>query len=137
MEFKCIKIDGVLIGLDDEAIKQLAELGDGATGKFILDDDNQRTLTQNKAMHKYFELLAEALNEAGYDMKRLLKEEVDIPWTKESVKEHLWKPIQEIMIKAKSTTELNTAQPNNIYLVLSRHIGEKTGVYVDWPNRRG
>ena len=88
-------------------------------------------------MHKYFELLAEALNEAGYDMKRLLKEEIDIPWTKESVKEHLWKPIQEIMLKTESTTELNTAQPNDIYLVLSRHIGEKTGVYVDWPNRRG
>lgn len=94
-----------------------------------------RTDLQNRSMHKYFEMLAEALNDAGWDMKRTLKEEVSIPWTKESVKNHLWRPVQEVMLDKESTTELDTADPNKVYEVVSRHIAEKTGVHVEWPCR--
>lgn len=93
-----------------------------------------RTDRQNRALHKYCELLAEALNDAGLDMKTVLKPEVDIPWTKESVKNHLWRPIQTIMIDKASTTEMTTADPGEIYLVLDRHIAEKFGVHVEWPS---
>lgn len=98
---------------------------------------DQRTLLQNKAMYKFFELLADALNNAGYDMKKVLKPGVDIPWTKESVKRHLWVPIQDAMLDKESTTELTTVEPSEIYQVLMRHLSEKFGIYVDWPNRRG
>jgi len=98
--------------------------------------EEQRTITQNKAMYKYFELLAEALNDAGLDMKQVLKPEVDIPWTKDSVKNHLWRPIQQVMMDKESTTEMSTADPGDIYLVLNRHIGEKFGIYVPWPSNR-
>lgn len=94
----------------------------------------QRTPTQSAALHLYLERLAEALNDAGYDMKKTLKPGVDIPWTKEMAKEFLWKPIQEAMTGKSSTTELNTCEPSDIHLVLSRHIGEKFGVYVSWPS---
>ena len=80
---------------------------------------DQRTNQQNKALHKYFSMLAEALNDAGLDMKTVLKPEVDIPWTQDSVKTHLWKPIQEIMVDKESTTEMNTVDPNKIYEVLN------------------
>ena len=54
----------------------------------------QRKLPQNSALHKYFELLADALNDAGYDMKAVLeKKEVDVPWEGEMVKRVLWKGI--------------------------------------------
>ena len=95
---------------------------------------SQRTLKQNKCMHKYFELLAQELNGAGLDMRKTLKPSVEIPWTKESVKEHLWKPIQEAMINRESTTKLNTAEVGDIYSVLNRHMGEKHGIYVGWPH---
>jgi len=63
----------------------------------------QRTLTQNRALHKYCELLAEALNDAGYEMKAVLAVKVvDVPWSKELVKEALWKPIQAAMDKGES-----------------------------------
>ena len=42
----------------------------------------QRTLQQNKALHKYFEILADTLNEAGLDARVVLKPEIEIPWTK-------------------------------------------------------
>ena len=96
----------------------------------------KRTNLQNKAMHKYFDMLAEALNEAGLDMKTVLKPEVEIPWTKESVKNQLWRPVQIIMEDKESTTELESAEPSDIYLVLQRHIAEKFGVHVEWPSQR-
>jgi len=98
---------------------------------------DKRTIKQNKSLHKYCELLAESLNEAGLDMKKVLKPGIDIPWTKESVKKHLWKPIQEVMLDKESTTEMDTKEPSEIYQVLDRHISEKFGVHIPWPNRDG
>lgn len=94
----------------------------------------QRTLQQNKALWKYCELLAEALNGAGLDMKKTLKPEVAIPWNKDSVCEHLWRPVQEAMTGKKSTTELNTVDPSEIYEVLNRHLSERFGLYIPWPS---
>ena len=96
-------------------------------------NEKQRTNKQNNSMHKYFELLAKALNEAGLDMKKVLKPGVDIPWTKESVKNHLWRPIQEVMSDEESTTDIDTKEPSEIYKVLDRHIAEKFSISVDWP----
>ena len=73
----------------------------------------QRTLTQNKAMHLFFGWLAETLNDAGLDMKKVLREDIDIPWTRESVKEHLWRPIQKAMTDKQSTTEITTVEPTD------------------------
>lgn len=96
---------------------------------------DNRTLQQNRALHKYCELLAEALNDAGYDMRKTLKHDIEIPWNKNRVKEFLWKPIMETMTDKESTAELDTVEPSAIHAVLSRHLGEKLGVYVPWPSK--
>jgi hypothetical protein len=116
------------------AICEMAECGGTIE---IKKAKKQRTITQNKALHKYLELLADALNDAGYDMKRTLKQEVDIPWNMESAKEYLWRPVQKVLIDQESTTDATTDEYNKIYLVLSKHISEKFGVYVPWPSNRG
>jgi hypothetical protein len=95
----------------------------------------QRTLTQNAALHKYCQLLADTLNDAGLDMKSVLKPEVDIPWTGDSVKQNLWKPIQKLVIGKDSTTEPLKNEYSIVYDVLSRHLSEKLGVYVPFPSR--
>jgi stalled ribosome rescue protein Dom34 len=96
----------------------------------------QRTMTQNGAMHLFFQWLAETLNDAGKDMRRTLRHDVDIPWTPESVKEHLWRPIQKAMTEKHSTTEITTVEPAAIHEVLSRHLGERLGlVCPPWPKR--
>ena len=94
----------------------------------------RRTGQQNKSLWLFFERLSEALNAAGYDMKKTLKHDVDIPWTKQSVHDHIWVPVQEAMTGKDSTTEMNTVDPSEIYEVVSRHLGEKTGVFVKWPS---
>jgi len=93
-----------------------------------------RTLAQNKAMHLYFTMLADEFNQAGLDMKRVLKPSVDISWTPESVKEYLWKGVQDAMFQKKSTTELNTDEITKIYEVINRHTAEKHGISIPFPS---
>lgn len=95
----------------------------------------QRTLTQNRALHKYCDMLADALNDAGYDMKKVIKQEVDIPWSQQSAKEFLWRPIQKAVTGIDSTTKPETSQYSAIYEVLDRHMAQKFGVSVPWPTK--
>lgn len=96
----------------------------------------KRTLTQNGAMHLFFTQLAAELNAAGYDMRKTLKPEAEIPWTPASVKTHLWRPIQEALTAKKSTTEITTVEPTVIHQTLARHLGDKLGVVCpSWPSK--
>jgi len=100
-------------------------------------EERQRTLQQNKALFLFCTQLSKKLNEAGLDMKTVLKPEIDIPWTKATVKDHLWDPILEAMTKKTSTTKMNTVDPGNVYEVLNRHLSEKFGISVPWPDKFG
>lgn len=92
-----------------------------------------RTDLQNAAMHKYFSLLADALNSAGYDMKKTLKEDIEIPWTMEMVKDHLWRPIQKVVTGKESTAALTSGEPSKVYDVLDRHLSSKLGIHIEFP----
>lgn len=95
----------------------------------------KRSSKQNKALHKYCELLADALNDAGYEMKAVLAvKQIDVPWSPERVKECLWRPIQEVMTGKHSSTQLSRLEPGRVYEVLNRHIAENFGVSVPWPS---
>lgn len=97
----------------------------------------QRTLTQNRALHLFLGMLADELNEGGFDMRRVLKQDVDIPWTTETCKEFLWKPLQEAMLNKSSTTEADRTEYTQVHETLSRHLGQKLGIRVpEWPKRR-
>jgi len=93
----------------------------------------QRTLTQNRALHMYCDNLAKSLNNAGWDMRRLLKDDFEIPWTGHSVKNTLWREIQKAMFGKESTTEPETHEYSQIYEVLNRVISQRAGVFVPWP----
>lgn len=95
----------------------------------------QRTGKQNNALHLFLSQLADVLNEAGLDMKKTLKAETEIPWTAISAKEHLWRPIQQVMIGKESTAEAERIDYNKIYEVLNRHLSNKFGITVPaWPH---
>ena len=95
-----------------------------------------RTTTQNKAMHKGFQLLAEVLNDAGLDQRKVLKPSIAIPWSGASVKEQLFKPIMKAMLEKKSTTELEKqGEIDKVWDVLMRHLGEKFNLeYLEFPH---
>ncbi|MEE9223087.1 MAG: hypothetical protein V3V40_06480 [Nitrosomonadaceae bacterium] len=95
----------------------------------------QRTKRQNAALHVYFTLLAEALNDAGYDLRRFfeLRPKIDIPWDDRLVKKELWKPLQEVVLEKESTAEADTCEYTKVYEVLNRFTASKFGVHVPWP----
>lgn len=96
--------------------------------------DNQRTLQQNKALHLMFDMLADNLNQAGLDMRKTLKPSVEIPWSGESVKEYLWRPIQKAQLGRESTTELTTTDIDKVFDTINRHLGDRFGIYVPFPS---
>ena len=96
-----------------------------------------RTNTQNRALHLYLGQLAIALNDSGYDMKRTIKQDVDIPWNTDTAKQYLWGPIQKVVTGLDKTSKADTAQYSAIYEVLNRHMAQKFGVSVPWPSEGG
>lgn len=94
-----------------------------------------RTIQQNKALHKFFELLADEFNNAGYSVQLVLKEKMDLDWDASAVKELLWRPAQKALLKKNSTTELTKQMDiDKVYDHLNRHLGEKFGIHVPWPS---
>mgnify|MGYP007071657283 CR=1 FL=1 len=95
---------------------------------------NARTSQQNRALHEYFKLLSESLNDAGYDMKKLVRKEIDIPWNPMTIKEYLWRPIQKIVLGEKSTTKLTSESINQIYDIINKTVSERTGISIPFPS---
>ena len=93
-----------------------------------------RTKQQNKALHVLFQLLANTLNEAGLDMRKTLKPDVNIPWSGPSVKEYLWRPIQEAQLDKQSTTQLTTVEIDQVFDTINKHLGERFSLHVPFPS---
>ena len=123
-----------------------------------------RTNQQRKSIELYCKHLAKALNDAGWTMKKVLLgnlenevmtgvknvcpehissfeavfdrygKKVDLSWGQVTIKEHLWRPIQRIMFKKESTTELSTGEVSQVYEELNRLTASKYGVSVEFPN---
>lgn len=118
----------------NEAITELNEAW--AKGKYLtvtITPKKRRTLTQNAALHLYFTQLADALNSAGLDQRKTLKPSVPMPWSPHSVKEFLWRPIQLAALQKESTKSLTTQEVNQVFEVLARHLAQRLGVSVAWP----
>ena len=97
----------------------------------------QRTTTQNKALHKYFDLLAQALNDAGFDREVMYEKtggKIDMSWSAEGTKEALWRPFMQAKTGKESTTEMTTAEVNRVYEELDFRIGQLTGVHIEFPH---
>ena len=95
-----------------------------------------RTTQQNNALHVYCRLMSEKLNAEGLDMKKTLKQDAEIPWTTELVKEYLWKPIQSAVTGEKSSSDVSASDYDEIHKHLSHLLSTKFNVYVPFPSRK-
>ena len=93
-----------------------------------------RSGKQNSSLHLYFNLLSEALNDAGYDIRRTLKKDFDVVWTPDNIKNYIWRPVQLAYTKKESTKDSNTEEINKIYDIINKNLGEKTGVHIPFPS---
>lgn len=92
----------------------------------------QRTLTQNASLHKFCTMVAEALNDAGYDFREFVKEGYPVPWNEQLAKDYIWRPIQKAMTGKDSTTKPETHEYGQIYEVVNLKLAEY-GIHVPWP----
>ena len=96
----------------------------------------KRTLQQNKAIHKYFDLVAKKLNdEKHYLVSFVGSRKVNRLWTGMLVKEFIWRPLQLAESGTTSTTQLDTVQPSVIYDHVNAFLGTEFGLYVPFPDR--
>ena len=94
-----------------------------------------RTTKQNSAMHKYFTMLADTLNDAGLDQRKVMKPSFFLSWSLNSVKKNLWGPIMEALTGKTKTSKLERNEVSEVYEVLSRNLAEKHGVLVEFPSK--
>lgn len=96
-------------------------------------DDKQRSILQNRSLHKYLTQIAEALADSGQDMRVVVK--LPIKPTLENVKQELWKPVMTAMYPdIESTTQLSTKQIQAVYEVFNYAMGTRLGVSLPWPS---
>lgn len=94
--------------------------------------DKQRTIQQNRALHKYFALVAATLNAENLGVTVVLKP--DTEWSSDGVKEMLWKPVQKAVLGKASTTKLNRTEITDIYDVMNKVLSERFDIHIPFPN---
>jgi len=93
-----------------------------------MNEPNEELLTrqQQKALHKWFEMLAEELRNEGVDLKDAMPKVLDILPTKENVKEMIWRPVQMALYGKNSTTGLlKKKEIDDILMVISKNLGDR------------
>ena len=99
-----------------------------------MSEEKQRTLRQNNSLHKYFELVANALNDGGWDVQMVIKHQMDIPWSPIMVKELIWRGAQKVHLKKESTADLTTREIDIVYDIVNRYLAEKFGITEPFPS---
>lgn len=108
-------------------------------GKFSIELkklSDKRTSQQNRALHKFFVLISNQLNEIGQEFcyTGLKGLELSTRYTPEIVKNFFWRPIQLALYDIESTKKLTTEQINGVTDVIIKFFGDK-GILIEFPNR--
>ena len=101
--------------------------GKSATVCFA-EPEHHITQKQSNAMHLWCERVADQLSAAGLDMRAVLKPEIEIEWTKQSVKEYLWLPVLKALTGKTSTKDQTSEDITQVLNTINRHLGQKLGV---------
>jgi len=120
----------------DSLIEHLRDKPISEHGYLIQVKTGGRTTKQNSSLWLYLTQLADALNEAGMDQRKVLKESVAIEWNKDSAAKYLWKPVRKAITGKVSTAQLDRAEIGEVYMALSKHMAEKFGLSISFPSNR-
>ena len=95
----------------------------------------KRSNQQNRALHKFFNMISEALNEIGEEFiyKGLKGSDMSLNYSPKIVKDFFWRPIQVTLFGFESTTKLKTEEMNQIIDIIIKFFGDK-GVLIEFPH---
>lgn len=95
-------------------------------------EEKQRTLLQNRALHKGFQEIADMLVENGISLQKAFKN-LEIRPTKESIKS-IFRQVANAKFEVTSTTELTTKQIDQVWEDVTKALSENIGVYFPFPS---
>jgi len=93
--------------------------------------DDIRSLQQNRAMHLWFEHIADELNDAGIE-KKLTVGTVDVPWSKDTVK-ILFKKIAKAQLDKWETSKMTREEFSKVQETMNRFLAEQ-GLHIPFPS---
>lgn len=92
-------------------------------------------MPQNNSGHEWMQNIADTLNAAGFTVNSKAVLVLDVPWTKENVKEMLFRPVMKAMYPdKKSTTEMTKAEWSQVVEALNLALCERVGIHVRYPS---
>jgi hypothetical protein len=124
--------NGKIVFTNPEGGEIWLELNEGKDIEISLVKETKRTDRQNRALHLWFEQVAEVMEESGMDMRNVIK--VPLTPTPYLVKEEMWKPIQEKLFGTKSTSELNVDEVDKIQKIMSEAMARSLKISVPFPS---
>jgi len=95
-----------------------------------------RSSQQNKALHLFFTIICQQLNEIGIEFHYtgIDGDIISMPFTPEIYKNFVWRELQKTMFGIVSTTKINTDQINQILDVITKHYAD-LHIEVRFPNK--
>lgn len=133
----------VMQTLDDlDVIANIARVEFERCGKCVVvlgeeaPEERQRTISQNKSLHKYCDTIAGKMNDAGLTQRELVgrfREGFELPVTMGMIKD-IFREVGKAMFKKESTKDLTTIEVKKVYEVVDQRFGEITGVRAEWPS---
>lgn len=93
-----------------------------------------RTTRQNRALHKWYSLVAHNMKEQGLSMQKVLKPTYEITPTMTLIKDCIWRPVQLTMTGKESTTEITTKELQDIYQVIDTNFLGKWQIDLPFPS---
>lgn len=94
----------------------------------------QRTNLQNASLNLWCGWVADVLQEKGLTFRVFFKEGFEVSWSKEIVKDEIWRPVQMAICKQQSTTKPLTTDYPKIYDSINLKLSEH-GIHVPWPSK--
>jgi hypothetical protein len=101
------------------------------------DTSDVRTVKQNASLHKYCLLVSDALNDSGLSMQYIMTliKKMELTWSMLSVKDIIWRGIQEALLKKKSTTKLTKEEVSYVYKRVDFWLSGTVGIeHIDFPS---
>lgn len=112
--------------------------------EYLREPANTLTRPQQNTLHAYCEAVGDCANDHGLECvlsSPLLRREITVPWTRDSVKKHMWMPVQIAMYPDKiSTKDLATHEVPLVADVLARWLATEYGLdipFVCQERRKG
>jgi hypothetical protein len=92
-----------------------------------------RTSLQNRALHKYCDLVAKELKAKNLTVQEVLSHGIERDFNMETVKAVLWKPLQKAVTGEEKTSKATTKYYAKVYKYLSHHLSLNFGITTAWP----